>query len=114
MIGLSLDLDSRKVYVSRNGKSAGVVFVDMPKDHLLYPAVSMRRNQRVTFNLGATPFRHADKLAFPWHSMLDEKQKIGLEKLYEHYKRIGAELSEVTKERLVCTQPEGPTHLLSL
>ncbi len=102
---MSLDLDSRKVYATRNGKPAGVIFVDMPRDHLLYPALSMRRNQKVTFNLGASPFRYADKLAFPWHSMLDDKQKMGLEKLYEHYKRIGSELSEVTLDLCLNSRP---------
>jgi hypothetical protein len=97
-LGFALDLDLRKAYVTRNGTLLGACFVDLPKERLLFPAVTLRSHQRVTVNVGATPFRFPDKLAFPWHMPLSDKQKLALEKLYEHYKKVGVELSEVREE----------------
>jgi hypothetical protein len=98
VFGFALDLDLRKAYVTRNGTLLGACFVDLPKERLLFPAVTLRSHQRVTVNVGATPFRFPDKLAFPWHMPLSDKQKLALEKLYEHYKKVGVELSEVREE----------------
>lgn len=99
VIGVLLDLDQRRISFSRNGVSLGVCFTDIPKDQLLYPAVSLRRYQRVTCNFGGTPFRYPDHSAFSFHLFLNEKQVAALEKLFEHYQKIGMDLSQSQEDR---------------
>lgn len=82
-------LDGRKLSFSRNGKSMGVAFSDLPVDQLLYPAVSLRRNQRVVFNFGAKAFVHPDSASYPFNVTLTDKQRKAIEKLFEHYQKLG-------------------------
>lgn len=98
-IGVLLDLDGRKISYYKNGSSLGVAFTDVPKDHFLYPACSLKRYQKVTYNFGKTPFTNPVKDAFPLHMALNDKQKAALEKLYEHYQAKGVQLSESQEDR---------------
>jgi DCN1-like protein 4/5 len=99
IIGVLYDLDQRKVFISRNGKSMGACFTGMPKSEVLFPACSLRRYQKVTFNFGAKSYKFPDKMAYPYHLVLSAKQKEGIEKLFEHYQKIGIELSESQEDR---------------
>lgn len=55
--------------------------------------------QKVTYNFGKTPFKHPLKEAFPLHLALNAKQKAALEKLFEHYQKVGMDLSESQEDR---------------
>ena len=99
VIGVLLDLDQRKISYFKNGKDLGVAFNDVPKDAFIYPAISLKRYQKVTYNFGATPFKFPNKQAFPLHLLLNDKQKAALEKLFEHYQKVGQSLSESQDDR---------------
>lgn len=99
VIGVLVDLDSRKISYYKNGNSLGVAFTDVPKEHFLYPACSLKRYQKVTYNFGKTPFAYPLKDAFPLHMALNEKQKAAVEKLFDHYQAKGMQLSESQEDR---------------
>lgn len=99
IIGVLLDLDSRKISYFQNGKDLGVAFTSVPRDKFLYPSVSVRRYQGVTFNFGKKKFKKLPSGAYPLHSLLNSAQKTALGKLYEHYQSIGVKLSESMEDR---------------
>jgi hypothetical protein len=76
-----------------------VAFSEIPRDVFLYPAVSLKRYQKVTYNFGKTPFKYPNKEAFPLHMALNDKQKSALLKLFEHYQKVGSDLSESQDDR---------------
>lgn len=99
IIGVLLDLDLRRISYSVNGIDQGVCFTNIPKNQLMYPAVSMRRQQQITFNFGQTKFKFADGSVFGFHLVLTAKQKTSISKLFDHYQKIGSELSESQDDR---------------
>ena len=89
VIGVLLNFDQRKISYSKNGKLMGVAFSQFPRNELMYPAVSLRRNQKVTFNFGSSKFKFSPKNAYPYHVILNATQKTAISKLFDHYRNLG-------------------------
>lgn len=98
VIGSVLDLEAKTISFYRNGKDMGVAFTNVPVGDGLYPAASLQRKQKCSFNFGKEAFKYPLQEVFPdvhpLHLSLTDAQQKDLEKLYEKYKAIGVNLSE--------------------
>jgi len=98
IIGTVLDLENKTISFYRNGKDMGVAFSNIPTNEPIYPAASLQKKQKTSFNFGKEPFKYPLNEVFPdvhpLHLSLTESQQKDLEKLYEKFKAIGVNLSE--------------------
>jgi hypothetical protein len=98
VIGTVLDLEAKTISFYKNGNDLGVAFPSIPVGDGLYPAISLQKKQKVTINFGKTPFKYPINEVFPdihpLHLNLSESQQKDLEKLFDKYKTIGANLTE--------------------
>jgi len=92
IIGCMIDFEQRRMSFSLNGKDMGLAFSTFRTDTILYPAISVSRNVKVTVNFGRK-FTHLPPGYCGLYSCLTPAEKKECEKVFSKFHDMGVSLS---------------------